>query len=84
MITVYTTGSACVQCTMTKRVLDAAGIPYSDVDLADPANSAARDYVTDDLGYSQAPVVVVDDQHHWSGFQPLKIKELAERIGSEQ
>ncbi|WP_127817858.1 glutaredoxin family protein [Microbacterium sp. CPCC 204701] len=82
MITVYTTGSACVQCTMTKRVLDAAGIPHSDVDLADPANSAAREYVTDDLGYSRAPVVVIDDHHHWSGFQPLKIKELAERIAS--
>ena len=84
MITVYTTGSACVQCTMTKRVLDAAGIPHSDIDLADPANSAAREYVTDDLGYSQAPVVVVDDHDHWSGFQPLRIKELAERIGGER
>lgn len=84
MITVYTAGSTCVQCTMTKRVLDAAGIPHSDVDLADPTNSAAREYVTNALGYSQAPVVVVDDRLHWSGFQPLKIKELAERTGSEQ
>ncbi|QBR73330.1 glutaredoxin family protein [Microbacterium sediminis] len=50
--------------------------------LAEPGNVAAREYVTDDLGYSQAPVVVVDDHDHWSGFQPAKIRELAARIGA--
>jgi len=30
-------------------------------------------WITTDLGYSQAPVVVVDEQDHWSGFQPDEI-----------
>lgn len=79
-ITVYTTGAGCPQCTLTKRLLTAAGIRFTDVNLTDDANAAARDYVTGDLGYSRAPVVVVDDQDHWSGFQPDRIKRLADNL----
>jgi glutaredoxin-like protein NrdH len=82
MITVYTSGAACMQCRLTKQVMDAEGIAHTDIDLAEPGNVAAREYVTDDLGYSQAPVVVVDDHDHWSGFRPAKIRELAARIGA--
>ncbi|WP_449373043.1 hypothetical protein [Arthrobacter psychrolactophilus] len=28
------------------------------------------------LGYSQAPIVVVNDHHHWSGFNPTEIERL--------
>ncbi|MFH8251485.1 glutaredoxin family protein [Microbacterium sp. B2969] len=81
MITVYTTGSGCVQCRMTKQVMTSAGLEFADVDLTDPVNAVARDYVTDDLGYSQAPVVVVDENDHWSGFRPDLIDRLAQRLG---
>jgi glutaredoxin-like protein NrdH len=43
------------------------------------ASAAAREYVTEELGYSQAPVVCVDGEpeHHWSGFRPDLIDRLA-------
>ena len=41
-------------------------------------SDAALEYVKE-LGYSQAPVVVVDDQDHWSGFRPDKIERVAKR-----
>lgn len=76
MITVYTTGHACVQCRATLRYLDDHGIHVTVVDLTDPVNAPAHAYVTDDLGYTQAPVVVVDDYDHWSGFQPHRLDSL--------
>ncbi|MET0829072.1 MAG: glutaredoxin family protein [Microbacterium sp.] len=77
---VYTTGDTCVQCRLTKQVMDAVGLVYAAVDLTDPNNAAARDYVTEDLGHSAAPVVVVDDHDHWAGFRPDRIKQLATLI----
>jgi glutaredoxin-like protein NrdH len=65
-----------MQCKMTYRALDKAGITYRIVDVAEDA--AAREYVTDELGYSQAPVVVIDDQDHWSGFRPDQINRIAQ------
>lgn len=79
-VTVYTTGRQCPQCALTEKVMDAAGIRFTEVDLTDEVNAPARDYVTGDLGYTQAPVVVVDDQDHWSGFQPDRIRRLAEHL----
>lgn len=35
--------------------------------------------VVEDLGYSEAPVVVVSDEHHWSGFRPDQIDRLIKR-----
>ena len=79
-VVVYTTGDTCVQCRLTKQVMDAVGVAYADIDLTDPNNAAARDFVTDDLGYSSAPVVVVDGHDHWTGFRPDRIRQLAARI----
>ena len=79
-VVVYTTGDTCVQCRLTKQVMDAVGLVYADIDLADPNNAAARDYVTDELGYSSAPVVVVDDHDHWTGFRPDRIRQVAGSI----
>ncbi|POH60385.1 NrdH-redoxin [Arthrobacter glacialis] len=70
-VTVYSK-PGCQQCKFTFRSLDHAGITYDVVDLT--ANAAALEYVQD-LGYSQAPVVVVND-HHWSGFNPIEIERL--------
>lgn len=74
-ITVYTTGPSCIRCTMTKRVLDQKGLTYLEVDIR--ANEQARAYVVDELGYTEAPVVVVTDEDHWSGFRPDHIDRVA-------
>lgn len=76
-ITVYSKPS-CVQCNATYRALDSKGLTYTVVDLTE--NRAALDYVSEDLGYSAAPIVVVDDQNHWSGFRPDKIEALSQML----
>lgn len=68
-VVVYSTPT-CAQCGLTYRVMDSKGIEYSIVDLS--TKKAAVEYVTEDLGYSQAPVVVASDKNHWSGFRPDK------------
>lgn len=78
-ITVYTTGPACIRCTMTKNVLAQHGIEFAEVDIRE--NAAAREYVVEELGYSEAPVVVIDDEDHWSGFRPDQIERIAARGG---
>ncbi len=78
-VTVYSTGPGCQRCTLTKKALDKQGVPFVEVDLREQPQ--ARDYVTEELGYTEAPVVVVEDgtgQDHWSGFRPDQIKRVAE------
>lgn len=77
-VTVYTTGPSCMRCTMTKRVLAQKGIDFAEVDIRQV--DGAREYVVEELGYSEAPVVVVEDgtgQDHWSGFRPDQIERVA-------
>lgn len=78
-ITLYSK-PACVQCTMTKKALEKKGLAYTEVDLTQ--NPAALEYVTEDLGYSQAPVVVVDEHSHWSGFRPDCLEATATALGA--
>lgn len=73
-ITVYSTPH-CMQCKMTYVALDAKGIPYTVIDLSE--NAAALEYVTGDLGYTRAPIVVASDDDHWSGFRPDMIDRIA-------
>lgn len=76
-VTVYSK-PLCVQCDATKRELRKHGTDYAEVDLTE--SEAALEYVTEELGYAQAPVVVVEDgtgEAHWSGFRPDKIKRIA-------
>ena len=75
MVTVYS-NPACIQCTMTYRALDKAGVTYTIVDVTE--NAAAIEYVSEDLGYSAAPIVVVDEHDHWAGFRPDLIAALAQ------
>lgn len=69
-ITIYTK-PGCFGCRKTTEKLAAANIDFTEVDLTE--EPAALEYVTEDLGYSQAPVVVVDDEFHWSGLDPANI-----------
>lgn len=76
-VTVYSTGPSCIRCTMTCRCLQSAGIPFEVVDVT--VDNAALQFVSDELGYSEAPVVIVagEPPHHWSGFRPDLIAQLA-------
>lgn len=76
-VSVYTTGPECIRCVLTKRVLAEKGVRFLEVDIRN--NDAAREYVVDDLGYTEAPVVVVTDEDHWSGFRPDKLNALADQ-----
>lgn len=51
------------------------GIEFVEVNIRE--NEAARAYVVEDLGYTEAPVVVITDEDHWSGFRPDHIDRIA-------
>lgn len=65
--TVYTK-PGCFPCRKTIEKFEDAGIEPHVVDLTQVP--AALDYVSEELGYSQAPIVVIDDDFHWSGLNP--------------
>jgi glutaredoxin-like protein NrdH len=72
MTTVYTKPS-CVQCDMTKKMLDKIGVDYKTVDITE--DSAAMEMVLG-MGFKSAPVVITDTDS-WAGFNPDKINSLA-------
>jgi glutaredoxin-like protein NrdH len=72
MTTVYTKPS-CVQCDMTKRMLDKIGVQYNTIDIT--KDSDALQMILD-MGFQSAPVVITDSDS-WAGFQPDKINKLA-------
>jgi glutaredoxin-like protein NrdH len=74
LITLYSK-PGCFGCRKTAEKFTELGVPFHEVDLTETPN--AMEYVTEDLGYSQAPVVVVDDHFHWSGLRPDCIAEVA-------
>lgn len=69
-VTLYTK-PGCFPCRKTLQKFQQAGIEPRVVDLTE--TPAALEYVTEELGYSQAPVVVIDDDFHWSGLDPVNI-----------
>jgi glutaredoxin-like protein NrdH len=75
IITIYTTGPTCMQCRLTKTALTTAGLGFEEIDVRQAPD--ALDYIQDELGYTQAPVVVVTDEDHWCGFQPDQIHRIA-------
>lgn len=77
-ITVYTK-PGCQPCKATIRKLDKLGAEYDTVDLAE--HPEAIDTIKA-LGYLEAPVVVVGDEH-WSGYKPHHIEQAVKR-GSEE
>lgn len=71
-ITVYSK-PRCVQCDATYRALDKHAVPYEVVDVS--VDTEALSYIVG-LGYSQAPVVVVGEEH-WSGYRPDRVAAAA-------
>lgn len=72
MVTVYTKPS-CVQCDMTKRMLDNLGVPYDTVDITEDEMSLNKIL---EMGFKSAPVVITDTDS-WAGFNPDKINSIA-------
>lgn len=74
--TVYTKPE-CPNCETTKAYFEARGITYTAVDITE--NPAALEYITEELGYAQAPVVQnnADDQDHWSGLRRDKLVQAS-------
>lgn len=64
--------SNCIQCTMTKRKLQADGVEFIERMIETDSDALAK---VRQLGYTSMPVVVAGD-NHWSGFQPDRIKSL--------
>ena len=73
---------ACVQCNSTYKAFNRKDVPFATVDLS--VDSEAHAF-TKELGYLQAPVVIVRDadgevKDHWGGFKPEKINEFAAAV----
>lgn len=72
MTTVYVKPN-CVQCDMTKRMLDKLDISYNTVDITQDADALDKVLA---MGFKSAPVVITESDS-WAGFQPDKINALA-------
>lgn len=84
LVTVYTKPSSCNQCTMTKRELDKAGIPYQEI-VVNPSDRVSTDELRliagkKGIAGTMPYVLVIDldtnEQHDWFGFQPDEINKL--------
>lgn len=80
IVRVYTAPS-CIQCTMTKKLMTELGISFIEEDATRSTVTEAIKY----LDFTQAPVIVAGESGDdmWQGFQPARIKALAERIRRE-
>lgn len=73
-VTVYTK-NGCPKCDMTKNVLNGEKIKFEAINVEQ--DKKAYDYVVNTLGLREMPVVVVEGQEPFTGFQPDKLQELA-------
>ena len=71
-ITLYTKAN-CQPCRLSKRLLDDNEIEYEAVSVDDDPDTIEQLIA---LGHRQMPVVVVNDEEHWSGFRPDKVKAM--------
>lgn len=76
-VTLYTK-PGCFPCAKTLQKFQEAGIDPRVIDLTE--NPAALEYVSEELGYSQAPIVVIDDEFHWAGLNPGCIERAIQSL----
>ena len=72
-MTVVYTKPQCVQCDMTKRMLNNLGVDYKTIDITE--DQEALNMILG-MGFQSAPVVITESDS-WSGFNPDKINALA-------
>ncbi|MCY1213250.1 glutaredoxin-like protein NrdH [compost metagenome] len=76
-LTIYTKPAGCFGCAKTRQKFAEAGITFHEVDVT--TSPEAFEYITEELGYSQVPVVVYDKdgtENHWSGLNPVRIDQV--------
>lgn len=71
-VPVLYTKPKCVQCDATKRKLASAKVEHRVVDLLEDADAMTA---IKEMGYLQAPVLVVNETTHWSGHRPDLIEK---------
>ena len=67
------TKDGCVQCDMTKKLLDKVEIPYTAIENSDQEPTRTELF---DEGFRAFPVVKVEGGESWAGFRPDLIKKL--------
>ena len=79
MVTIYTKDD-CIQCKMTKKHFDVAGVEYKEINL-----DKNPEYIPKlkERGIGGAPAVFFGQNEFFVGFQPSKIKQLAKVMGSK-
>lgn len=83
-LTIYIKPTGCFGCDKTKQLFTEAGVTFTAVDIT--TTPQALEYITEELGYSQAPVVLYEkggSEDHWSGLNPTKIKQVIALDASE-
>lgn len=65
----------CPPCKATKRELDKRGIDYQTFDVTEDPAAVER---VKSLGYSSAPVVLVNENWHWTGYRPTELAKLSD------
>lgn len=73
-MTVVYTKDNCVQCDMTKRLMDKIGVEYNTINISEQPEELEK---LVEMGYRSAPVVMTDGGDSWAGFNPDKIADLA-------
>ena len=72
MIKVYTKPN-CQQCNFTKNFINDNGIEAEFIDVTQDERALAEMKA---LGYTNLPVVYVDETNHWFGFSPDELEKL--------
>lgn len=78
-ITVFTTGPTCQMCRTTKLHMKRKGIDFEEVRLDEIPSLADK---VRELGFTMAPVVLVNDEDVWDGYRSDAIDQLAQEIAA--
>lgn len=76
-VTVFTTGPTCQMCRTTKLHMKRKGIDFEEVRLDETPGLADK---VRELGFTMAPVVLVDEEDVWDGYRSDAIDQLAREI----
>jgi len=75
-ITVYSK-PACMACKMSANVLQRSDVEFNYINTEE--DDVARTFV-EELGYRTLPVVYVNEEIHWAGFKPERLREIAKEF----
>lgn len=74
IVVVFSPEESCVQCNATYRTLDAKGIKYRSIPVAQDDEETRG--MLRELGFMQFPVVWAPGAGYWAGFRPDKLDAL--------